>query len=282
MRSVAYLGPNGSYTHQAAIAYAQAHDASIVAQVTIKDVFDAVLGGAVTHGVVPIENSTNGSVTITFDLFRDLKHGNLKVCGEEFVQVRHALLGNCQLDKVERIYSHPQAFGQCERWLEKHLKGVERINVSSTSRAARMLKDDPNATAISSRICADLYNTSVIAQDIQDSSENTTRFFVLSARSSPSSNSSRTFLRFMVDHTQPGALCDALQAFKHYDLNLTSIVSRPAVAADRLWTYVFFVEFEGHEEDQPVQKAVVEVRSIVRELRVLGSYETHRSITDRS
>jgi len=103
--------------------------------------------------------------------------------------------------------------------------------------------------------------------------DNTTRFFVLSARSSPSSNSSRTFLRFMVDHTQPGALCDVLQAFKHYDLNLTSIVSRPAIHEPRLWTYVFFVEFEGHEEDQSVQKVVAEMRTIARELRVLGSYE---------
>jgi prephenate dehydratase len=107
LRSVAYLGPNGSYTHQAAIHYAQ-NKASLVPQVTIKDVFDAVLSGSVTHGVVPIENSTNGSVTMTFDLFRDLKHGNLKVCGEQFVQVQHALLGNCLLKDVERIYSHPQ------------------------------------------------------------------------------------------------------------------------------------------------------------------------------
>jgi len=107
LRSVAYLGPNGSYTHQAAINYAQ-NKASLVPQVAIKDVFDAVLSGSVTHGVVPIENSTNGSVTMTFDLFRDLKHGNLKVCGEEFVHVQHALLGNCQLKEVERIYSHPQ------------------------------------------------------------------------------------------------------------------------------------------------------------------------------
>jgi prephenate dehydratase len=107
LRSVAYLGPNGSYTHQAAINYSQSR-AALVPQVTIKDVFDAVLSGSVTHGIVPIENSTNGSVTMTFDLFRDLKHGNLKVCGEEFVQVQHALLGNCPLNEVERIYSHPQ------------------------------------------------------------------------------------------------------------------------------------------------------------------------------
>src|SRR5271169_1062695 len=98
---------------------------------------------------------------------------------------------------------------------------------------------------------------------------------VISARSSPSSNSSRTFLRFMVDHSQSGALCNVLQAFKHCNLNLTSIVSRPAIPADRLWTYVFFVEFEGHEEDQAVQNVVTEMRSIAHELRVLGSYETH-------
>ena len=108
MRTVAYLGPSGTYSHQAAMNYAKTHDASLVPQVTIKDVFDAVLGGSVTHGVVPIENSTNGSVTTTFDLFRDLKHGNLKVCGQEFVQVQHALLGQCRLAEAERVYSHPQ------------------------------------------------------------------------------------------------------------------------------------------------------------------------------
>jgi len=112
MRSVAYLGPSGSYSHEAAINFAKTRDASLVPQVTIKDVFDAVLRGSVTHGVVPIENSTNGSVTMTFDLFRDLKHGNLKVCGQEFVQVKHALLGQCRLEEIERIYSHPQVYSE--------------------------------------------------------------------------------------------------------------------------------------------------------------------------
>jgi len=107
-RTVAFLGPNGSYTHQAAIQFAK-NQGQLYPQTTIKDVFGAVLRGSVTHGIVPIENSTNGTVTMTFDLFRDLKHGNLKVCGEEFVQVRHALLGKCSLEEVERIYSHPQA-----------------------------------------------------------------------------------------------------------------------------------------------------------------------------
>ena len=106
--SVAFLGPNGSYTHEAALNFSKARDATLKSYITIKDVFDAVLSGSVTHGVVPIENSTNGSVTMTYDLFRDLKHGNLKVCGQEFVPVRHALLGQCRLDEVERIYSHPQ------------------------------------------------------------------------------------------------------------------------------------------------------------------------------
>ena len=110
MRSVAFLGPSGTYSHEAALNYANTRDAALVEQVTIKDVFDAVLSGSVTHGVVPIENSTNGSVTMTFDLFRDLKHGNLKVCGQEFVQVRHSLLGQCQLREIERIYSHPQVW----------------------------------------------------------------------------------------------------------------------------------------------------------------------------
>ena len=108
MRSVAFLGPNGSYCHEAARNFMKRRDSTLVPQVTIKEVFDAVLSGSVTHGVVPIENSTNGSVTMTFDLFRDLKHGNLKVCGQEFVLVRHSLLGQCRLGEIERIYSHPQ------------------------------------------------------------------------------------------------------------------------------------------------------------------------------
>ena len=110
MRKVAYLGPGGSYTHEAALNWSKTRDASLVPHVTIKDVFDAVLSGSCTHGIVPIENSTNGSVTMTFDLFRDLKHGNLKVCGQEFVLVQHALLGKCPIHEVERIYSHPQVY----------------------------------------------------------------------------------------------------------------------------------------------------------------------------
>jgi prephenate dehydratase len=180
MQSIAFLGPNGTYSHEAAMQYSKNRDASLIPQVTIKDVFDAVLSGSVTHGLVPIENSTNGSVTMTFDLFRDLKHGNLKVCGQEFVRVRHSLLGQCPLNQIERIYSHPQvsrpgfdiltfkAFGQCEIWLDKHLKGVERVNVTSTSRAARMLKDDPKGAAIANRICKDIYGTGMIAEDIHD------------------------------------------------------------------------------------------------------------------
>jgi prephenate dehydratase len=115
MRSVAYLGPVGTFSHEAAINFAATRDAALVPQVTIKDVFDAVLSGSVTHGVVPFENSTNGSVTMTFDLFRDLKHGNLKVCGQEFVKVRHTLLAKCPINEVERIYSHPQVLCQSLR-----------------------------------------------------------------------------------------------------------------------------------------------------------------------
>ena len=178
--SLAYLGPSGSYTHEAAMNYARTQDVSLISHTTISDVFNDVLSGSATHGVVPIENSTNGSVTMTFDLFRDLNHDNLKVCGEEFVSVKHALLGQSQLGEIERIYSHPQvtvlgscsnclkAFGQCELWLDKNLKGVERINVSSTSAAARILASDPKGAAISSKICAELYNTKIIAEDIQN------------------------------------------------------------------------------------------------------------------
>jgi prephenate dehydratase len=130
MRSIAFLGPKGSYSHEAAMSYAkstgaESTDAELAPQVTIKDVFDSVLSGSTTHGIVPIENSTNGVVTMTFDLFRDLKHGNLKVCGQEFVPVAHALLGNCSLAEVERIYSHPQVLIGCFYML------TSRVSVSA-------------------------------------------------------------------------------------------------------------------------------------------------------
>jgi len=135
LRSVAFLGPSGSYTHQAALNWAK-NQATLVPQVTIRDVFDAVLRGSVTHGIVPIENSTNGSVTITFDLFRDLKHGNLKVCGEQFVQVKHSLLANCQLQEIQRIYSHPQVLSASSLSLTSGVRAVRAV-AGQTSQGSR-------------------------------------------------------------------------------------------------------------------------------------------------
>lgn len=246
----------------------------------LADIFYAVQSKACSYGVVPFENSTNGSVVFTLDLFcdRDKQFQDASVCGEAYLDVHHCLLGHKRRDlsSVKRIYSHPQAFGQCERWLNTNLKGVERIDVSSTSKAAERAASDPASAAIASKIAADVHDIAVLAENIEDSEDNTTRFLILSStiKSPPSSgiggDKDKTLLSFTIDHELPGALCDSLKVFKDYELNLTSIVSRPSRIIP--WNYIFFVEFEGHQDKQEVIEALSKIREYCLDLRVLGSY----------
>ncbi|KAI5801617.1 Prephenate dehydratase-domain-containing protein [Peziza echinospora] len=289
--SVAFLGPRSTYTHQAALEYFDAKKHSFVPQVTIADVFNAVQSRACTYGVVPFENSTNGSVVFTLDLFcdRDNKFPDVHVMGETYVDVHHCLLGHPtttttttdpssppNFSHVKKIYSHPQAFGQCERFLTQHLRGVERVDVSSTSKAAELASLEPNTTvAIASRAAAAAHGVAVLAADIEDSHDNTTRFLVISATetsvpSSPPPSPDKTLLTFTIDHKQPGALCDCLKVFKDYALNLTSLASRPSRLIP--WNYIFFVEFEGHEEEENVRVALEDMGQYCKSLRILGSY----------
>lgn len=230
-----------------------------------------------TYGVVPFENSTNGSVVLTLDLFCD-RHSffpRVFVCGEAYLDVHHCLLSPASsLADITRLYSHPQAFGQCEVYLNAHLKGVERIDVSSTSKAAQIAASDPHSAAIASKAAADVPGLRILASDIEDSHDNTTRFFVLSATERtpvmPLGGKEKTLLSFTIDHQLPGALCDGLRVFKEFGLNLTSIVSRPSRVVK--WNYIFFVEFKGHSETENVRAALKALGVYCPELRVLGSY----------
>lgn len=235
-----------------------------------------------TYGVVPFENSTNGSVVLTLDLFCD-RHSlfpNILVCGEAYLDVHHCLLSTASsVADITRLYSHPQAFGQCEVYLNAYLKGVERIDVSSTSKAAQIAAGDPNSAAIASKVAADVPGLRILASDIEDSHDNTTRFFVLSATerapAGPLGEKHKTLLSFTIDHQLPGALCDGLKVFKGYGLNLTSIVSRPSRVLK--WNYIFFVEFEGHSETENARAALKELGAYCPEMRVLGSYMDKQS-----
>ncbi|CAG8767327.1 21343_t:CDS:2, partial [Gigaspora rosea] len=243
--SVAYFGSPGSYTHQAA---REKFGDSVLyyPQTTINDVFDSVGKGDTTYGVVPFENSTFGSVVATFDRFISSK---VQIFAEAYLK----------------------AFGQCQKWLDTHLKGVQRIDTFSTSKAAELSTVEPASAAISNSICADLYGLNILAKDIQDKKDNTTRFFILSTNSSRSTENDKTLLLFTVDHRKPGALCDSLRVFKDHNINLTKIDSRPSL--QRPWHYVFFVELQGHKDDDVVKKSLEDLKEFCLDLKVLGSYQ---------
>lgn len=279
----------------------------------------------VAFGVVPFENSSNGSVIPTVDrlIDREKNLGHVLVCGEAYLPVRHCLLGHvdpvgdvqalqsagsttyesgprasrgrpeADLRHITRILSHPQAFGQCETFLSTYLKGVECQEVSSTSKAAQMVAEDASNTtaAISSSLAAELLGLHYLARDIQDREDNTTRFFIL--RKGPRSDSPmtvpmqpvkwKTMISFDVDHRVSGALADALSVFKTFDLNLTSINSRPSRL--QLWHYIFLVEFEGKrdaDEEGPGNKALAALDKLTLGWRWVGSWVDKMERMDRT
>ncbi|EUC47218.1 hypothetical protein COCMIDRAFT_46386, partial [Bipolaris oryzae ATCC 44560] len=296
---VAYLGPEGSYTHQAALSTFPPQDpptTTLTPLTTIQDVFTAVQSRTAHLGVVPFENSSNGSVLFTLDLFADSskQHADILVCDEAYVAVRHCLLGHHpftpssstgteeDFSHIKRIYSHPQAWGQCKNFLTTHFRNVEKIDVSSTSRAAQIAAEDATGTsaALSSPVAAGIFGLQVLAEGVNDRLGNMTRFLILRRRrrrqqqqqqrqSSPSSSPGllllstpspptqnithakgnkrhdhwKSLVTFTVHHSNPGALANCLTAFSDQGINLTSINTRPS--GDRNWHYVFFVELKG-------------------------------------
>lgn len=331
---------------------------TLAPQITIEDVFAAVQNGHAYRGVVPFENSSNGSVVFTLDLFANLngKYPDILVCGESYVTVRHCLLGFTEtttssstdgrdvkeeekdekdynvgidgnlgvlggtaspaaaattatnpstnplsnLSQIKKLYSHPQAWGQCKVFLNTHLKHTERHDVSSTSRAAQLVAQDKSgeSAAISSITAASVFGLEVLAKGIEDREGNCTRFLVIrkspssspSSPSSPSASSSsppppttnpyKTLLSFTISHSSPGALAHSLSALANHGLNLTSINTRPSGLEN--WNYIFFVELEGRKEEEgqgegeegPVNRALKDLEKVCSGYRWLGSWES--------
>ncbi|HJV39476.1 MAG TPA: prephenate dehydratase [Geothrix sp.] len=264
---VAFLGPEGTFTHLAA-RHQFGGSSQSLPQGTIQAVFQAVERQRADYGVVPVENATEGAVDSTLDAFLD---SPLAICAEILLPVDQALLLRPGLDlgAVRRVYSHPQALGQCRRWLEAHLPGVDRVEAPSTSEAARLAREDAEGAAVASELAADLFGLRVAETKIQDLAANATRFLVLGPKSAEPTGRDRTTLLAMAQDG-PGALLRLLEPLARRGLNLSRIQSRPT--RRKLWEYVFFLDVEGHAADPALAEALEELRGVCASLKVLGSY----------
>jgi chorismate mutase/prephenate dehydratase len=262
---IAYLGPEATFTHLAALKRFGSQ-VQYLACDSIADVFLEVEKDNADYGVVPIENTVEGAVSHTLDMFVD---SDLKICAQVILDVSHNLLANCSKDKIRRVYSNPQVFGQCRIWLQENLPRVEKVEVSSTTRAAQIATKEKYSACIASGLAARIYKLKVVARDIEDSAHNITRFFVISKIDVPQSRHDKTSVMFSIKD-RVGALHDMLLPFKKYRINLTKIESRPS--KKKAWDYYFFVDLEGHRDEPRVKRALLELENKCTFLKILGSY----------
>lgn len=268
-QKVAYFGPAATFTHLACIKKFGA-SAQYVPVNSIKDVFDEVERGRANFGVVPIENSTEGVVNYTLDMFVD---STLLIYGEVLLEVSHYLLSKTgRLEDITKIYSHPQPIAQCRHWLETNLPQVPVAEVPSTARAAEICATDPATAAIASELAAQLYGLKIIKARIEDNVHNFTRFLVLSKKSPERTGKDKTSIMISVKD-KVGALYDLLRPFASHGLNMTKIESRPS--RRKAWEYIFFVDVEGHLDEEPVKKALEEIKGRCLFMKILGSYPAH-------
>jgi chorismate mutase/prephenate dehydratase len=263
---VAFLGPEYSFSHLAAIErFGQAVD--FISVGSIAAVFEDINRGHADFGVVPLENSTDGGVADTLDMF--LRMPQIKICSEVRLHIHHNLLANCEQPEIRRVYSKPQALSQCRNWLNKNLPHAKLIDMASTADAARLAQSEPGAAAVASRQAAVRFGLRILFENIEDSPYNETRFAVIGHQKSSRSGHDKTAVMFRVPH-QPGSLVEALDVFRHNKINLTWIESFPAKVARP--EYVFFIDFEGHVEDPKVSKALKALQEHCEEVTVLGSF----------
>ncbi|HLI25776.1 MAG TPA: prephenate dehydratase [Chloroflexota bacterium] len=263
---VGYLGPAATFTHQAALERFGAAT-EYVPLPTIPDVFREAAQGHVHYGVVPVENSTEGSVHETLDAFAEF---DLRVIAEIALGIHHQLVARVPRERIRRVFTNPVALGQCRRWLAANLPGVELVTVVSTARAAAQAAETPDSAAIAPRLAAEVYGLDIVAADIEDLAANYTRFYVLApTNNNPPTGRDKTAILFSVRH-EVGALSAVVQQFAAAGINLTSIQSRPL--RGRPWEYIFFVEFEGHAAEPNWQRALTAVTPRCLFLKVLGSW----------
>ena len=265
---VAFLGPEGTFTQTAVLTHF-GHSVRALPLASIDEVFHEVEAGSADFGVVPIENSSEGTVNHTLDRFLS---SPLKICGEVELRIRQHLMGSMNaLGRIVRVCSHPQSLAQCREWLEEHLPGIEQVPVSSNAEGARRARDEKGTAAIVGDTAAEVYALKVLAAEIEDRADNTTRFLVLGRKLFTPSGEDRTTLLVSVSRADaPGALHRLLEPLARHRVSLTRIESRPSHR--RKWDYVFFIDFEGHAEERHVKKALAALKKRASLFRVLGSY----------
>ena len=264
---VAYLGPEGTFTQAAAIKHF-GHAAICVSQPTIDGVFAQVESGQCNYGVVPVENSTEGMVSHTLD---NLMDSALKISGEVEMRIGHHLLVGEHVpeQKITRICAHQQALAQCRNWLDKHWPHVERVAVSSNGEAARLAAEEPGTAAVAGDMAAELYQLEKLAEHIEDYADNTTRFLIIGRDEVPPRGKDKTSI-IVSSRNKPGALFTLLEPFRREGISLTRIDTRPS--RTEKWAYVFFIEFEGHIQDEKIASIVTELEEQSILLKPLGSY----------
>ena len=263
---VAFLGPEGTFTEAAALKHF-GHFVETRPVDAIDAVFREVEAGTAQYGVVPVENSTEGVISYTLDVF---VHSPLKICGEVGLRIHQHLMSKAsELGAVRRVYSHQQSLAQCRKWLDLNLPGVQRVAVDSNAVAARRVVEETDAAAIAGDVAAETYDLPVLAANIEDDPGNTTRFLVIGNRTVPPTGADKTSLLLSAAN-RPGALYALLEPFSRKGISMTRIESRPSRREN--WEYVFFVDIQGHAEEPNVKEALAEIRDRASMLRILGSY----------
>jgi len=265
---VAFLGPEGTFTQSAVLTHF-GHSVRGLPLASIDEVFHEVEAASADFGVVPIENSTEGTVNHTLDRFLA---SPLKICGEVELRIHHSVMGLMgSLGRIVRICSHPQSLAQCRVGLDEHLPNVERVPVSSNAEGARRARDEKGTGAIAGETAAEVYGLKILAAEIEDRPDNTTRFFVLGRKLFTPSGEDRTTLLISISHTDShGALHRLLPPLSDHRVSMTRIESRPSHR--KKWDYVFFIDIEGHADDPHVAKALEELQKRSSLFRILGSY----------
>ncbi len=263
--TIAYFGPEATNTHQAARSRFGS-SVTYAAQVTIADVFDAVARGRADYGVVPIENSTEGAVNHTLDVFVD---SDLRICAQILMRIENNLAAKVPRENIRKLYSHPQVFGQCRQWLRLKMAHADLVEVSSTPRAAEIAAQEADAGALVGRMAAEYFGLHILEEGVQDNPNNTTRFLVVGHNVAQPTGDDRTSLMFSLQD-KPGALFASIEPFKELKINMSKIESRPS--RRKAWEYFFYVDIDGHATDPAVAQAITELEKHCTFVKVLGAY----------
>lgn len=264
--TVAFLGPEGTFTQEASLKHF-GHAIKTLATSTISDIFKEVESGAAHYGVVPVENSTEGVITHTLDTFIN---SPLQICGEVELRIHHHLLSKHEkLNEITVVYSHQQSLGQCRHWLAAHLPNVKTVPVSSNAEAAKLALTEDGAAAIAGEMASQVYGINKLVSNIEDEADNTTRFLVLGSKEFSATGDDKTSLMILTKNVS-GALQNVIAPFAYAGISMSRIESRPS--RQGTWEYVFFIDIEGHKEDEKVTRVLNELKDHVNVFKVLGSY----------